>query len=62
MKSNNQKNQNERGASLVEYVILVALITITCITAIRSFGEEVALTMGGATREIAGAGGGERPE
>ncbi|KAA0234467.1 MAG: hypothetical protein JJLCMIEE_02616 [Acidimicrobiales bacterium] len=30
---------NERGASLVEYVLLVALIALVCISAITFFGS-----------------------
>jgi Flp pilus assembly pilin Flp len=30
----------ERGASLVEYGLLVALIAIVCLTAVLFFGEE----------------------
>jgi len=31
----------ERGASLVEYALLVALIAVACIVAIRALGQRV---------------------
>jgi pilus assembly protein Flp/PilA len=37
-KANNQKKRNERGASLVEYALLVALIAAAAITAITTLG------------------------
>ncbi len=33
-------SDSERGASLVEYALLVALIAVICIVAIRFLGEE----------------------
>jgi len=33
-------SDNERGASLVEYALLVALIAVVCIVAIGTLGEE----------------------
>jgi pilus assembly protein Flp/PilA len=33
-----QQPRDERGASLVEYALLVALIAVVCITAITYFG------------------------
>jgi len=35
------KKINERGAALVEYALLVALITVVAIGAVRYFGEKV---------------------
>ena len=32
--------QDERGASLVEYALLVALIAVVCIVAIRFLGQK----------------------
>ena len=34
-------NNKERGASLVEYALLVALIAIAAIVAVRSLGSKV---------------------
>ena len=36
-----QLKRNERGASLVEYGLLVALIAVICIAAIRLLGTNV---------------------
>jgi pilus assembly protein Flp/PilA len=33
-------SDSERGASLVEYALLVALIAVVCIVAIRILGEQ----------------------
>lgn len=36
--------QDERGASLVEYALLVALIAVVCIVAVSFLGEEAKST------------------
>lgn len=61
MKPNKLKNHAERGASLVEYVILVALISMICIVAIRTLRNQIILVTNNSTDELAGAGGGETP-
>ena len=33
------KTESERGASLVEYALLVALIAVVCIAAVTALGE-----------------------
>lgn len=38
-----QEEKNEKGASLVEYALLVALISIVAIVAIKSIGGSVSL-------------------
>ena len=35
------RRQEERGASLVEYALLLALIALVCIAAVTSFGGTV---------------------
>ena len=35
------KNKKEKGASLVEYALLVALIAVVAIAAIRTLGQSV---------------------
>jgi pilus assembly protein Flp/PilA len=35
---NNVKNVKQKGASLVEYALLVALIAVVCIAAVRIIG------------------------
>ena len=39
--NNPQKSDRERGASLVEYALLVALIAVVAIVAIKSLGSSV---------------------
>jgi pilus assembly protein Flp/PilA len=36
--------RTERGASLVEYVLLVSLIAVVCIVAIRALGTKASTT------------------
>jgi pilus assembly protein Flp/PilA len=36
-----QNDESEKGASLVEYALLVALIAIVCILAVRTLGNTV---------------------
>ena len=38
------KVRNERGASLVEYALLVALIAVVCIVAISFLGKQASST------------------
>lgn len=40
-KLDNVKSENEEGASLVEYALLVALIAIVAIVAMRSLGNKL---------------------
>ena len=35
------KEESEKGASLVEYALLVALIAIVCIVAVRTLGNTI---------------------
>ena len=44
MEVNNRQDknaENEKGASLVEYALLVALIAVICIVALRTMGNSV---------------------
>lgn len=61
MKPRKLNNHSERGASLVEYVILVAIIAVACIFTIQTFGQHISNSIDKSTDEFAGAGGGERP-
>lgn len=36
-----QQDENQKGASLVEYALLVALIAVVCIVAMRTLGTSV---------------------
>jgi pilus assembly protein Flp/PilA len=48
---------DERGASLVEYALLVALIAIVCLVAIAFFGSSTSERFSKAGSSIGGAGG-----
>lgn len=47
-------SDSERGASLVEYALLVALIAVVAIVALRFLGESASDTLSEAGSEIAG--------
>jgi len=47
---------NDRGASLVEYALLVALIAVTCISALTYFGSSDAGSLTNSANSIIGAG------
>ena len=49
-------NRDERGASLVEYALLVALIAVACIVAIGFLGESASEKFDKVGSSIAGAG------
>jgi pilus assembly protein Flp/PilA len=46
--------RTERGASLVEYVLLVSLIAVVCIIAIRALGTKASSTFDGVGSSVAG--------
>jgi Flp pilus assembly pilin Flp len=55
MKKDSIKEQeNEKGASLVEYALLVALIAIVCIVAVRTLGTSISSQLRGANNQISG--------
>ena len=39
--SKDEEKEEERGASLVEYALLVSLIAVVCIVAVRVLGQKV---------------------
>ena len=45
-------SDSERGASLVEYALLVALIAVVAIIAVRILGEEASETFSSTASEI----------
>jgi len=45
-------SDSERGASLVEYALLVALIAVVCIIAVRILGDEASETFKSTASEI----------
>ncbi len=48
------KTDSERGASLVEYALLVALIAVVCIAAITLLGREAATNFSEVASSIKG--------
>ena len=48
--------KEERGASLVEYALLVALIALVCIAAMTYFGSSTALSLSRSGSLLSGAG------
>jgi pilus assembly protein Flp/PilA len=47
------KVRSERGASLVEYALLVALIAVVCIVAISFLGQKASATFSGVGGSLA---------
>ena len=45
-------SDSERGASLVEYALLVALIAVVCIVAVQVLGQEASSTFSSTGTEI----------
>jgi Flp pilus assembly pilin Flp len=48
-------DQDERGASMVEYALLVALIALVALAALELFGQEVFTSYSSTTSQIAEA-------
>jgi pilus assembly protein Flp/PilA len=48
--------KDERGASLVEYALLVALIAVVCIIAVTALGQGISNEFDAATTGIASGG------
>ena len=48
----------ERGASLVEYVLLLSLIVLVCLASVTAFGDGVSGNVDGSASRIVTAGGG----
>ena len=44
--------KTERGASLVEYALLVALIAAVCVVAVRAFGTNASTTFNSAASNV----------
>ena len=47
-----QKEESEKGASLVEYALLVALIAIVCIAAITALGGSISKQFSGLSNQL----------
>jgi pilus assembly protein Flp/PilA len=50
--------RSERGAALVEYALLLALIAVVCIVALTTLGSKAADKFSKVGNSISGAGGG----
>jgi Flp pilus assembly pilin Flp len=50
-----RRNRDESGASLVEYVVLVALIAVVCIVALQLLGNSAATRLTSVGNEISAA-------
>ena len=50
-------SDNERGAALVEYALLLALIAVVCIVALTTLGDQAADKFSTVGASIAEAGG-----
>lgn len=50
--------QDERGASMVEYALLLALIAVAAVTAITMFGNGVATKYSSISSEVSNTPGG----
>ncbi|NMC62199.1 MAG: Flp family type IVb pilin [SAR324 cluster bacterium] len=57
-----KKKHNERGASLVEYALLVALIAIVAITSVRAAGTKVSQQFSEVGNAFVACGAGDDPE
>ena len=50
--------RSERGAALVEYALLLALIAVVCIVALTTLGGQASTKFSSVGNSIANAGGG----
>lgn len=46
------QTKSERGASLVEYALLVALIAAVCVVAVTAFGKNASNTFDNAANQV----------
>jgi|GEM_PF-2600140 len=53
----NKKLARQRGASMVEYALLVALVALIAIPSIRMLGATLETSLENATESVAAAGG-----
>ncbi|MBN8548660.1 MAG: Flp family type IVb pilin [Deltaproteobacteria bacterium] len=50
-----QKNKKQKGASLVEYALLVALIAVICIVAVKAIGQKASATFSNVATQLGSA-------
>jgi pilus assembly protein Flp/PilA len=55
-KTEAQNNKKQKGASLVEYALLVALIAVICIVAIRAVGTRASAAFSNIAGQLSSAG------
>lgn len=48
------QSKKQKGASLVEYALLVALIAVVCIVAIRAVGDRVSASFSNVGQQVSG--------
>ena len=53
-----QGDRSERGASLVEYVLLLSLIAMVCLASVSAFGAGVGANLDDSASRVVTAGGG----
>ena len=53
-----EANRQERGASLVEYVLLLSLIVLVCLASLTAFGEGITGSVDDSASRVVTAGGG----
>lgn len=54
-RSARQSEQDEKGANLVEYVLLAALIAVVCIAAVQFVGNQASRTFNEVASHVGGA-------
>ena len=52
-----QRRDDERGASLVEYVLLLSLIVLVCLASLTAFGEGITGSVDDSASRVVTAGG-----
>ena len=54
---NHEAQPEERGASLVEYVLLLSLIVLVCLASLTAFGEGITGSVDDSASRVVTAGG-----
>ena len=55
--NNHEAQPEERGASLVEYVLLLSLIVLVCLASLTAFGEGITGSVDDSASRVVTAGG-----
>ena len=56
-KANNIESNEQKGASMVEYALLVALIALIALAAVRGLGTQISQNFSGVTSNLAANNG-----